>query len=161
MFLHPVDGEELDGPIASFVSPEKHMVDVTDMGKYSMVFYPIERTILEFWEKNQSLGDAEVIVALEKFKANFDEPQDELGEEICRNVKITLCANNKINKKFSFGELKSCVTQIKNIAKRHDAPDGIGYLKWVKTFFEGKLPHTEEEIREYILKEEYGAKTKN
>ena len=161
MFLHSVDDEELDGPIESFVSPEKHMVDVNDMGKYSMIFYPIERTILDYWVENQSLNDEGVISVLEKLKANFDETKDELGEKICLNVKIALCASNKVNKKFSLGELKSCITRLKNIAKRHDAPDGIGYLKWVKTFFEGKLPETEDEIREYILNEEYGAKTKN
>jgi len=36
------------------------------------------------------------------------------------------------------------------IAKEHQSSDGIGYLKWIKTFFEGRMPETEKEIIEYI-----------
>jgi tetratricopeptide (TPR) repeat protein len=148
--------EEINQPLINYVAPDKQMTPITDLAEYTEILFPIETTIQNHWENNPELEDKEIIETLTNLKTNFDAPQNELGEEIKKTLKMTLLMLQKQNpqRKYSFGEIKSCITQIKNIAKQHESPDKIGYLQWVKLFFEDKLPETKEEIQEYIQNEE-------
>lgn len=55
---------------------------------------------------------------------------------------------------YTYGEIISCVRLLIKLVKQHRSPSGIGYLQWIKTFYEGNMPKTDEEMRDYIEKYE-------
>jgi hypothetical protein len=78
-----------------------------------------------------------------------------LASEISTNVKMCLWfRNHEKQRKYSVGEVHSCLSMLVSIAKDHNSPDGVGYLKWVKTFFAGKMPTNIVDILDYLFQNE-------
>lgn len=143
-------------PLTEFVRDDRKRADVREMEKYAEIFFSIEYTILIYWKKHPKLKDKEVISAFKKLKYDFDSHKEQsLAGTISHSVKAMLAHMMVTQKRiYTYGEIISCVSLLKRIAKMHKAPHGRGYLYWVRTFFEGELPETQEEILEYILKYE-------
>ncbi len=155
IFYEPVPLDELNGPLLEIVNPSKKMVPIHDMNEYKTIFFSIEKPVFDYWKQNSETTDETIIKNLESLKQGFDNPQNELGEQIKRSIKTTILLN-KDKKEYSYGDIMSCIVRLKNLAKHHESFDGIGYLKWLERFFEGTIPQTPEEIEEYIKKEEIG-----
>jgi hypothetical protein len=147
-------GKELtpDTPLAQLTEDDRKMVDVTKMEEYTLIFFHIEHAVLRYWYKHPTLKDRDVLSTFKKLIKNFDNHKEgSLAGIISRSVKYELIRQRKEEKKvYTYGEVISCVRLLKKILKIHKAPNKRGYLHWVETFFEGKLPETEEEITEYI-----------
>ena len=78
-----------------------------------------------------------------------------VGYNISESVKGQLVLNIiEGERSYTYGEIISCVRLLIKLVKQHRSPSGIGYLHWIKTFYEGNMPKTESEIREYIQKYE-------
>ena len=56
--------------------------------------------------------------------------------------------------KYTYGEIISCISYLIKIAHEHKSSDGVGYLKWVKTFFDGDMPLTVDDIVDHIFQNE-------
>lgn len=143
-------------PLAEFVEPDDKPADVHDMGKYSDVFFSIEYVVLSLWKSNPKMKDKEVIKALRILQENFDNHEGgSVADELAKSVKAMLVMRRKKGKRrYTKGEIISCVALLEGIAKEHENSKGDGYLRWVRTFFEGKLPETEEEMFEYAVENE-------
>ena len=141
-------------PFTELVESGNKKVSFKDIDDYHEIFYSIESTVLNFWQKKPALKDKMVLSAYNKLKKDFDgQKRGSLADEISVSVKALL-VQNKIEgeRSYTYGEIISCVKLLIKLVKQHRSPSGIGYLHWIKTFFEGNMPETESEIREYIQK---------
>ncbi len=147
---------DVDVPLADLVKNDRRRVKIMDMGDYSDIFYAIESTILDYWAFHPQLKDRDVIKAFNELIRDFDNLKEgTLACEISKEVKAVLVWRRRNNQKdYTYGEIISCLSLLRKLAKIHRSSDGIGYLKWIKAFFEDRLPETEEEIIEYILENE-------
>jgi hypothetical protein len=147
---------DVNRPLAELVESGNEKVSFKDIDDYHEIFYSIESTVLNFWQKKPALKDKTVLSAYNKLKKDFDgQKQGSLADEISQSVK-TLLVHNKLEgeRSYTYGEIISCVKLLIKLVKQHRSPSGIGYLHWIKTFFEGNMPETKEEIWEYIQKYE-------
>lgn len=147
---------DVNRPLAELVESSKEKIVIENIGDYHDIFYSIESTVLEVWQKKPALKDKSVISAYKKLSKDFDRhKKGSLEYNISISLKSQLIYNSfKENKRYTYGEIISCLKALIKIAKQHRSPSGIGYLHWTKTFFEGNMPETEKEILEYILKYE-------
>jgi len=142
--------------LVELVENSREKVVIEDMGDYYEIFFSIESTVLNFWQKKPALKDKTVLSAYHKLKKDFDgQKKGSLADEISKSVKALLVQNKlEGERSYTYGEIISCVKYLIKLVKQHRSPSGIGYLHWIKTFFEGNMPKTDEEILEYILKYE-------
>ncbi len=122
------------------------------MGDYYDIFFSIEYIVLNFWQKKPALKDKTVLSAYHKLKKDFDgQKKGSLADEISKSVKAML-VHNKIEgeRSYTYEEIISCVKYLIKLVNQHRSPSRIGYLQWIKTFFEGNMPITETEIGDYI-----------
>jgi hypothetical protein len=148
--------EEVRVPLSTLVVNKRTPVQIWDMGDYGDIFYAIENTALQVWLENPALRDHDVLSAYASLLKDFDhQPDDSLASEIAMAVKafLLLRRHNK-QKMYTYGEITSCLSKLVTIAKDHRSPDGKGYLKWVRTFLEGNMPTTLNDILEYMFKNE-------
>lgn len=143
-------------PLAELVKPDAGLVDARDMGRYADVFFALEHTVLLLWKSDQRLRDSDVNEAFRSLRNDFDNSEEgSVADELARSVKAMLISRRMKRKgEYTRGEIISCVKLLEGIAKEHENSQGDGYLRWVKTFFEGKLPATQKEIADYITKNE-------
>ena len=143
-------------PFTELVESGNKKVSFKDIDDYHEIFYSIESTVLNFWQKKPALKDKTVLSAYNKLKKDFDgQKQGSLADEISKSVKALL-VHNKLEgeRSYTYGEIISCVKLLIKLVKQHRSPSGIGYLHWIKTFFEGNMPSTKSEIKDYIEKYE-------
>ena len=125
------------------------------MGDYADVFFAIEHVVFAWWESNPRMNDEEVLCTYRTLARKFDgQKEGTLPSEIEKSIKTMLIARKRKGERdYTFGELLSCIDLLIGLVRQHESSDGIGYLKWIKLFFEGRLPEPEEGL-EYILKNE-------
>jgi len=143
---------DVNRPLAELVENSREKVVIEDMGDYFEIFFSIESTVLNFWQKKPALKDKTVLSAYHKLKKDFDgQKKGSLAYEISKSVKALL-VQNKIEgeRSFTYEEIISCVKYLIKLVNQHRSPSRIGYLQWIKTFFEGNMPITETEISDYI-----------
>ena len=146
---------DVNRPLAELVESSREKVVIEDMGDYYDIFFSIEYIVLNFWEKKPALKDKTVLSAYHKLKKDFDgQKKGSLADEISKSVKAML-VHNKIEgeRGYTYEEIISCVKYLIKLVNQHRSPSGIGYLQWIKTFFEGNMPKTDTEMFDYI--EEY------
>ena len=146
---------DVNRPLAELVESSREKVVIEDMGDYYDIFFSIEYIVLNFWEKKPALKDKTVLSAYHKLKKDFDgQKKGSLADEISKSVKAML-VHNKIEgeRSYTYEEIISCVKYLIKLVNQHRSPSGIGYLQWIKTFFEGNMPKTDTEMFDYI--EEY------
>jgi len=146
---------DVNRPLAELVESSREKVVIADMGDYYDIFFSIEYIVLNFWEKKPALKDKTVLSAYHKLKKDFDgQKKGSLADEISKSVKAML-VHNKIEgeRSYTYEEIISCVKYLIKLVNQHRSPSGIGYLQWIKTFFEGNMPKTDTEMFDYI--EEY------
>ena len=147
---------DVNRPLAELVENSREKVVIEDMGDYYEIFYCIESTVLNFWQKKPALNDKTVLSAYHKLKKDFDGPKKgSLADEISKSVKAVLVFNKiEGERSYTYEEIISCVKYLIKLVNQHRSPSRIGYLQWINTFFEGNLPITETEIGDYIEKYE-------
>jgi len=146
---------DINRPLAELVESSREKVVIEDMGNYYDIFFSIEYIVLNFWQKKPALRDKTVLSAYHKLKKDFDgQKKGSLADEISKSVKAML-VHNKIEgeRSYTYEEIISCVKYLIKLVNQHRSPSGIGYLQWIKTFFEGNMPKTDTEMFDYI--EEY------
>ena len=145
---------DVNRPLAELVESGNEKVLFEDIADYYEIFFSIENTVLNIWQKKPFLKDKTVLSAYNKLKKDFDgQKEGSLADEISKSVKALLLQNKlEGERSYTYGEINSCVKHLIKLVKQHRSPSGIGYLHWIKTFFEGNMPKTEEEIWEYIQK---------
>ncbi|MDO9536726.1 MAG: hypothetical protein Q7J68_00215 [Thermoplasmata archaeon] len=148
--------DDVKAPLGELTINNKAGVRILDMEDYLDVFFSIERTVMEYWESHPNITDRDVQSTFDSLLRNFDnQKEDTLASEISKGVKAMLILGRRTgNEDYTIGEIFSCIRFLKGIAKNHKSPDGIGYLKWTRAFFEGRMPETPEEIAKYIFEEE-------
>ena len=151
-----ITDEDIRVPIAELVVNDNKRVKISDMADYCDVFFAIENTVYSYWESNADLADNDVIRIFVNLLRDLDRQKEgTLESEISMGIKAILTWRNiKGMRPYTAGEIASCISFLLKIAKNHKSPDGRGYLKWIKTFFEGRMPKTVEEQIEYTLKNE-------
>ena len=148
--------EDVMVPLDTLVLNRRTPVNIWDMARYSDVFGAIETTVLQVWQDTPKLRDRDVLAAYTLLLKDFDhQPESSLASEVAKSVKASLIfrARDK-EKQYTYGEVLSCVSKLVRIAKDHHSPDGRGYLKWVRTFFEGNMPTNLNDILDYMFKNE-------
>ncbi|MBC2699516.1 MAG: hypothetical protein HF976_00620 [ANME-2 cluster archaeon] len=143
---------DVNRPLAELVENSKEKVIIEDIAEYSEIFFSIEYIVLNFWQKKPALKDKTVLSAYHKLKKDFDgQKKGSLADEISKSVKALLVLN-KIDgeRSYTYEEIISCVKYLIKLVNQHRSPSRIGYLQWIKTFFEGNLPQTDKEISDYI-----------
>ena len=147
---------DVNRPLAELVESCNEKVLFKDIGDYYEIFFSIENTVLNIWQKKPFLKDKTVLSAYNKLKKDFDgQKEGSLADEISKSVKALLVQNKlEGERSYTYGEINSCVKHLIKLVKQHKSPSGIGYLHWIKTFFEGNMPKTRTEIWEYIEKYE-------
>jgi hypothetical protein len=148
--------EDVMVPLDTLVLNHRTSVNIQDMAEYSDVFSAIETTVLAVWEVTPRLRDRDVLVAYTTLLKDFDhQPESSLASEIAKSVKAQLIfrARDK-EKKYTYGEVTSCLSKLVTIAKDHRSSNEKGYLKWIKTFYDGNMPTTLNDILEYMFKNE-------
>ena len=143
---------DVNRPLAELVENSREKVVIGDMADYYDIFYSIEYIVLNYWRKKPALNDKTVLSAYNKLKKGFDgQKKGSLADEISKSVKAML-VYNKIEgeKSYTYEEIISCVKYLIKLVKQHRSPSRIGYLQWIKTFFEGNLPQTDTELFDYI-----------
>jgi len=143
-------------PLAELAESGNEKVLFEDIADYYEIFFSIENMVLNIWQKKPFLKDKTVLSAYNKLKNDFDEQKEgSLADEISKSVKALLVQNKlEGGRNYTYGEINSCVKHLIKLVKQHRSPSGIGYLHWIKTFFEGNMPKTDEEIWDYIEKYE-------
>ena len=144
--------EDVKVPINELVVGNKKQVNIVDMADYADIFFAIENTVLHYWSDiNQDVNDQDVLKAYNNLLKDFDNQKEEtLASEISKSV---IRAREK-QREYMHGEIISCVSYLKKTAHEHKSSDGVGYLKWVKAFFDGDMPLTVDGIAEYIFQNE-------
>ena len=148
--------EDVSVPLHTLVIDKRTARNIWDMADYADVFAVIEGTVLAFWDEERKIRDKDVLSAYTSLLKDFDhQPERSLASEIAKSVKAVLLSRKQEKlKDYTYGEITSCVSKLLTIAKDHRSPDGIGYLRWVKTFFDGNMPNDKDAIMEYIFKNE-------
>jgi len=148
--------EDVQVPLSTLVINKKTPVKIRDMADYSDIFFAMENTVLDRWLENPTLRDQDVLRAYTSLLKDFDHrPDGTLDAEIAKNVKALLLYRKKDKERdFTYGEVLSCLSMLITIAKQHRSSDGKGYLKWVKIFFDGKMPTNVQDILNYISQNE-------
>ena len=143
-------------PLADLVESGTRKVSEENVADYQGILTCIEAAVLYAWQENPNLNDKKVLSAYNKIKKDFDgQKKGSLADEISQSVKGQLMLYKiEDNKIYTHGEIISCVKFLIKIAKNHKSRNGIGYLHWIKTFYEGNMPTTEEAILEHIQKYE-------
>ena len=147
---------DVNRPLAELVESGNEKVLFEDIGDYYEIFFSIENTVLNIWQKKPALNDKTVLSAYHKLKKDFDgQKKGSLADEISKSVKAML-VHNKIEgeRSYTYEEIISCVKYLIKLINQHRSPSRIGYLQWINTFFEGNLPITDTEIGDYIEKYE-------
>lgn len=145
----------MDTPLSQLVEADRKRIVIKNMADYAEILFSIEEPILSYWKENPKLKDRDVLFAFAKLLKRFDNHKEQyLPGRISISLKEMLVYEKEKGRTYTYGEVVSCLTLLKNIAKTHRSPNGRGYLQWIQTFFEGNLPETEEEILEYIRKYE-------
>ena len=147
---------DVNRPLAELVENSREKVVIEDMGDYFEIFFSIESTVLNFWQKKPALNDKTVLSAYHKLKKDFDgQKKGSLAYEISKSVKALLVFNKIDGERgYTYEEIISYVKYLIKLVNQHRSPSGVGYLHWIKTFFEGNMPETRAEIWEYIQKYE-------
>jgi len=147
---------DVNRPLAELVESGNEKVLFEDIADYYEIFFSIENTVLNIWQKKPFLKDKTVLSAYNKLKKDFDgQKEGSLADEISKSVKALLVQNKlEGERSYTYGEINSCVKHLIKLVKQHRSPSGIGYLHWIKTFFEGNMPKTDKEIWDYIEKYE-------
>jgi len=147
---------DVNRPLAELVESGNEKVLFEDIADYYEIFFSIENTVLNIWQKKPFLKDKTVLSAYNKLKKDFDgQKEGSLADEISKSVKALLVQNKlEGERSYTYGEINSCVKHLIKLVKQHRSPSGIGYLHWIKTFSEGNMPKTDEEIWDYIEKYE-------
>lgn len=129
---------------------------IKNMGRHKDVLCALECTALCIWEACPQLRDEDVISALDELLHDFDgHAEGTIAGELERGVKAVLVSRKREGlQAYTLDEILSCVLLLREIADTHNSPSGVGYLHWIKTFFEGRLPRTKREVKDYILKYE-------
>lgn len=148
--------EDVMVPLSDLVTGNKTRVEITDMSDYYDVFYPIENMIYHYWLSHPDIRDKDVYAVFKRLKKTFDNLEEgSLASEVSKSLKaILIDKKNRGQGMYSHGEILSCLMFLTQLARNHRSSDGIGYLKWTAAFFRGELPETEEQVREYIRKNE-------
>lgn len=148
--------EDVRVSLSTLVLPKEKLVHITHMEKYSDVFFVLEFTVLCYVDDHSRIKDREILDAYRQLAKSFDDlPEGTLASEISKAVKAILLVRKREKKRmYTIGEIKSCVLYLLRIGKQHHSSDGIGYLKWICTFFERGMPQSLEDMMEYITKNE-------
>lgn len=156
--LIDVTDADVEVPLSELVRQGRgrRRVSIKNMGRHKDIFYALECTILCIWEDYPRLRDEDVISAFDELLHDFDgHAEGTTAGELERGVKGVLVSRKRQGlKSYTLDEVLLCVSLLREIADMHNSPSGVGYLQWIKTFFEGGLPRTKREIRDYILKYE-------
>lgn len=152
-----INEEDVKFPISMLVLGSKKPVEIIDMADYADIFFAIENTVLHFVsESDTNVIDQDVLKAYNYLLKDFDNhKEDTLESEISKSIKAFLIMRKKNGERgYTYGEIISCVKFLIKIANDHKSPDGLGYIRWVKTFLEGNMPKSIDEIVEYIFQNE-------
>ena len=143
-------------PLAELVEKGDGKVAIEDIADYHEIFASIEAVVLFMWQEHPALKDKTVLSAYNKLKKDFDgQKKGSLAYTISRSVKGQLMLNRiEGERSYTYGEIISCIRLLIKLVKQHRSPSGIGYLQWIKTFYEGNMPKTDVEIWKYIEKYE-------
>ena len=148
--------EDVSVPLHTLVVDKRIAVNIWNMVNYADVFASIEGTVLAFWDEKHNIRDKDVLSTDTILLKDFDhQPEGSLVSEVAKCVKAILLSRKQEKlKDYTYAEITSCLTKFITIARDHRSPDGIGYLKWMKTFFEGNMPMDMDSIMGYIFKNE-------
>lgn len=156
--LIDVSDADVEVPLSGLVRQGRGRgkVNIKNMGRHKDVFCAMEGTILCIWEDYPQLRDEDVISAFDELLHRFDgHAEGTIEGELERGVKAVLVSRKRRGlKSYTLDEVLSCVSLLTEIAYTHNSPSGVGYLQWIKIFFEGRLPRTKREVKDYILKYE-------
>ena len=143
---------DVNRPLAELVENSRKKIVIEKMGDYHEIFCSIEYIVLDFWQKKPALKDKTVLSAYHKLKKDFDgQKKGSLADEISKSVKAMLVLNKiEGERSYTYEEIISCVKYLIKLVNQHRSPSRIGYLQWIKTFFEGNMPITDTEISDYI-----------
>lgn len=151
-----IPDEIVDVHITELLRVDRTGVDIKEKEKYHIVLFALESAVLIEWASHPKLKDRDVISAygrLQDILKGRKTPAGGLAGRMERHLKKVIIGN-ALEGEYTVGELLSCLTALKRIARNHRARDRKGYLKWVKAFLGGRMPETEEEITEYIMRNE-------
>ncbi|MBW2741175.1 MAG: hypothetical protein JRE64_20560, partial [Deltaproteobacteria bacterium] len=85
---------DVNRPLAELVENSKEKVIIEDIAEYSEIFFSIESTVLNIWQKKPALNDKTVLSAYHKLKNDFDgQKKGSLADEISKSVKALLLYN--------------------------------------------------------------------
>ena len=149
--------EDVKVSINKLVISDKKPIIIRNMEDYGEIFFTIENTVLYCYsEFDFNVNDHEVIKTYNSLLKDFDnQKENTLASEISKSVKAFLIMRRKNGKRdYTYGELTSCVSFLIKIAKNHKSPDGLGYIKWIRSFLEGNMPESIDEIVEYMFQNE-------
>jgi hypothetical protein len=151
-----ISDEDVLAPLASLAEPGTELVEISDMARYHDLFAMVEGIVLQCWEAYPELTDAHVLAAFGDLARTFDGHEaNTLAGQVAMGVKAILIHRRRSGQRvYSLGEVASCVLRLAHIAREHESWDGVGYLKWVRTFFEGRMPRTSEELARYLIENE-------
>jgi hypothetical protein len=151
-----VTEDDVRVPLSTLVHPKETVIRITHMERYWDVFFVLEYTVLCYVADHSRINDEDILDAYRILEKSFDDlPEGSLALEISKAVKAVLIARKREKKRmYTLGEVRSCVLYLLRIGKQHHSSDGIGYLKWICTFFEGGMPMTHEENLDYIIRNE-------
>ena len=147
--------EEVRLPLKEFVSTDTTQVEIDDMADYGNIFFAIEFIVMNYWKK-YSIVDKDVRETYHRLIKDFDGHEEgTLGSTLAKSVKAALIYERDYNnRRYTRGEIMSCLKHLIGILDDHKSPDGVGYLRWTTSFFERELPETKEDIRKYIRENE-------
>ncbi len=151
--LVDISDEDVKVPVKALVIDDKKRVKIRNMADYADIFFAVEKTTYHCWLLNPKITDRDVISAFNSLIRDFDNQEaGTLAWEISTCVKAFLILRKrKKQRDYTLGEIFSCIAFLIKLAKQHQSSSGVGYLTWIRTFFEGRLPETREENLLYIL----------
>lgn len=155
--LIDVTDADVEVPLSELVRRGRgRRVNIKNMGRHKDIFIALECTILCIWEDDPQVCDVDVKAAFIQLSHRFDgHAEGTIAGELERGVKAVLVSRKRQGLQgYTLDEVLSCISLLREIADVHDSPSGVGYLQWIKTFFEGRLPRTKREIKDYVLKYE-------
>ncbi len=143
---------DVNRPLAELVESDNGKVAIEDIADYHEIFASIESVVLFMWQENPALKDKTVLSAYNKLKKDFDsQKKGSLAYTISQSVKGQLMLNRiEGERSYTYEEIISCVKYLIKLVNQHRSPSRIGYLQWIKTFFEGNMPITDTDISDYI-----------
>lgn len=130
--------EELEKIRLCEITIEKLPVIINDFNikEYEIILSEIDSLIYDYYQKNKSIKDTDIIENLKIVRDNFDDKFEKLSLShiLVSAIKSFLLVSER---KYSVEEIKLCISKVLNSVKYHRKESGSrGYLNFISEFFE-------------------------